>query len=226
MFVLLIYSRLKIFFHSTLLLFLFFGVDVSANNETTPDYGALREKITFGKATFSEVREALTEPDVLNLTNTIHALYAMRWHRAVLHLFQNIWERKREKYPELAWDLLEKIPPRIALASTINRVRIFNTEEYKAFIRMHRYADHEFVRAQVVVSLGLNGDPDDIEYLIKMVKSNNHYVIQTAITSLGLMAHERAKDAMIILENEYKGEPRAVLLRELLKKVYNWESGI
>ena len=91
---------------------------------------------------------------------------------------------------------------------------------------MHRYADHEFVRAQVVVSLGLNGDPDDIEYLIKMVKSNNHYVIQTAITSLGLMGHERAKDAMIILENEYKGEPRAVLLRELLKKVYNWESGI
>ena len=40
------------------------------------------------------------------------------------------------------------------------------------------------------------------------------------------MGHERAKDAMIILENEYKGEPRAVLLRELLKKVYNWESGI
>ena len=179
--------RFKILTHSFFLLFLFIGRDDFANDATLPDYDVLREKITFGNANFSEVREALTEPDILNLTNTLHALYSMRWHRAVLHLLQNIWERKREKYPELAWDLLEKIPPRIALASTINRIRIFNTDEYKAYIRSHRYADHEFVRAQVVVSLGLNGDPDDVDYLVKMVNSSNHYVVQTAMTSLALM---------------------------------------
>ena len=208
--------------YSFFLLFLFIGRDVFANDATLPDYDVLREKITFGNANFSEVREALTEPDILNLTNTLHALYSMRWHRAVLHLLQNIWERKREKYPELAWDLLEKIPPRIALASTINRIRIFNTDEYKAYIRSHRYADHEFVRAQVVVSLGLNGDPDDVDYLVKMVNSSNHYVVQTAMTSLALMGHVRAKEAMITLEDEYRDEPRGKLLRELLKKAYQW----
>ncbi|MBK69227.1 MAG: hypothetical protein CMF54_05495 [Legionellales bacterium] len=214
--------RFKILTHSFFLLFLFIGRDVFANDATLPDYDVLREKITFGNANFSEVREALTEPDILNLTNTLHALYSMRWHRAVLHLLQNIWERKREKYPELAWDLLEKIPPRIALASTINRIRIFNTDEYKAYIRSHRYADHEFVRAQVVVSLGLNGDPDDVDYLVKMVNSSNHYVVQTAMTSLALMGHVRAKEAMITLEDEYRDEPRGKLLRELLKKAYQW----
>ena len=214
--------RFKILTHSFFLLFLFIGPDVFANDATLPDYDVLREKITFGNANFSEVREALTEPDILNLTNTLHALYSMRWHRAVLHLLQNIWERKREKYPELAWDLLEKIPPRIALASTINRIRIFNTDEYKAYIRSHRYADHEFVRAQVVVSLGLNGDPDDVDYLVKMVNSSNHYVVQTAMTSLALMGHVRAKEAMITLEDEYRDEPRGKLLRELLKKAYQW----
>lgn len=214
--------RFKILTHSFFLLFLFIGRDVFANDATLPDYDVLREKITFGNAKFSEVREALTEPDILNLTNTLHALYSMRWHRAVLHLLQNIWERKREKYPELAWDLLEKIPPRIALASTINRIRIFNTDEYKAYIRSHRYADHEFVRAQVVVSLGLNGDPDDVDYLVKMVNSSNHYVVQTAMTSLALMGHVRAKEAMITLEDEYRDEPRGKLLRELLKKAYQW----
>ena len=214
--------RFKILTHSFFLLFLFIGRDVFANDATLPDYDVLREKITFGNANFSEVREALTEPDILNLTNTLHALYSMRWHRAVLHLLQNIWERKREKYPELAWDLLEKIPPRIALASTINRIRIFNTDEYKSYIRSHRYADHEFVRAQVVVSLGLNGDPDDVDYLVKMVNSSNHYVVQTAMTSLALMGHVRAKEAMITLEDEYRDEPRGKLLRELLKKAYQW----
>ncbi len=203
-------------------LFLFSINYVSANNQSATDYDQLREKITFGEATIAEVRQALTEPDVVNLTNTLHALYSMRWHRAVLHLYQNLWDRRREKYPELAWDLLEKIPPRIALASTINRVRIFHTEEYKAFIRSHRYADHEFIRAQVVVSLGLNGDPADIEYLIKMVDSNNHYVVQTAITSFALMGHFRAKEAMISLEEKYRDGPRGELLRELLKKAYKW----
>ena len=144
-------------------------------------------------------------------------------HKKIFHLYQNIWDRKREKYPELAWNLLEKIPPRIALASTINRVRIFNTEEYKALIRSYKYSDHEFVRAQVVVSLGLNGDPADVEYLVKMVESNNHYVIQTAITSLALMGHVKAKEEMILLEEKYRSGPRGELLRELLKTAYRWE---
>ena len=205
--------------------FLYSGY-VFANNDAAPDYDKLREKITFGKASFAEVRQALTEPDVVNLTNTIHALYSMRWHRAVLHLYQNLWDRKRDKYPELAWDLLEKIPPRIALASTINRVRIFRTEEYKAYIRSHRYSDHEFIRAQTVVALGLNGDPDDIEYLVKMVHSSNKYVVQSAMTSLAMFGHEAARDAMIILEEEYRDGPRGELLRELLKYAYKWEPKI
>ena len=125
------FSFVKLINSCLLIGFLVHGTHALANSEAVLDYDKLREKITFGKATFAEVREALTEPNVVNLTNTLHALYSMRWHRAVLHLYQNIWDRKREQYPELAWELLEKIPPRIALASTINRVRIFNTEEYK-----------------------------------------------------------------------------------------------
>ena len=74
-----------------------------------------------------------------------------------------------------------------------------------------------------MVALGLNGDPDDIEYLVQMVNSNNRYVIQTAITSLALLGHENAKDAMIILEDEYRDDPRGELLRELLKYAYKWE---
>ena len=65
---------------------------ISSGNRYDPLLNIRRgEKITFGNANFSEVREALTEPDILNLTNTLHALYSMRWHRAVLHLLQNIW---------------------------------------------------------------------------------------------------------------------------------------
>jgi HEAT repeat protein len=117
------------------------------------------------------------------------------------------------------------VPPRIALASTINRVKIFRTEEYKALIRSHRYADHEFIRAQVVVALGLNGDPDDVEYLTEMADSENHYVIQSAITSLALLGHPKAKEAMITLMEKYANGPRGRLLRELLQQAYHWQPG-
>ena len=58
--------------------------------------------------------------------------------------------------------------------------------------------------------------------MVEMVKSNNRYVTQTAITSLALLGHENAKDAMVELEDEYRDGPRGELLRELLEYAYKW----
>ena len=65
---------------SSLLYVMFLNSGHVFADDATLDYHKLREKITFGKATLLEVRQALTEPSVVNLTNTLHALYSMRWH--------------------------------------------------------------------------------------------------------------------------------------------------
>lgn len=193
-------------------------------NDKAPiaDYNQLRKLITFGKATIFEVKQALTEKDVVGLSNTLHALYSMRWHRGVYHLYYDLWHLKKDKYPEFAWDSLEKIPARIALASTINRAQIYDTEEFKSYIRSHMHDEHEFHRAQVVVALGLNGDPDDVDYIKSMADSDNHYVTQSAISSLAMVGHVKAQDAMIELYEKHKGTARGQLLRGLLKKAYKW----
>ena len=186
------------------------------------NYALLREKITYGKATLGDVNLALTEPDVVQITNTIHALYSMRWHRGVQNLFDDLWLLKKDKHPGFAWESIEKIPARIALASTINRAQIFETQEYQDFIRAHMHDDHEFHRAQVVVALGLNGDPDDVEYIKTMADGENHYVVQSAISSLAMLSHVKARDAMIELYHEHHGTPRGDLLLKLLKHAYKW----
>ena len=193
------------------------------NKKPALNYTKLRNSIILGNASLVEVKQALTETDVVQLSNTLHALYSMRWHRGVYHLYYDLWHLKKEKYPDFAWDSLEKIPARIALASTINRAQIYDAEEFKDYIRAHMYDEHEFHRAQAVVALGLNGDPDDVEYIKSMADEDNHYVTQSAISSLAMVGHVKARDAMIELYEKYKGTPRGDLLLGLLKKAYKWQ---
>ena len=201
-----------------------------SNNKSSSsnvDYQLLRNKITYGKADYADVLSSLTEENAGGLTNTVHALYSMRWQRKVLHLIYDLWDLKTDLYPELNWKQIEKPPVRIALASTILRIQNLNalahpdSHMYKEYIRSHKYDEHEFNRAQVVVALGLAGDPVDVPYLKEMAAANNHYVTQSAITGLGLMKNKQASDALIELFNKYRNDARGNLILEMLAKAYN-----
>lgn len=186
------------------------------------DYVELRRVIIYGQAKLGEVRRALTENDPAALSNTVHALYAMRWHRGVVHLLNGMWLLDKEKYPELAWELIAKPPVRIAIASTINRVKIVKTEPYQNYMRAHQHSLHEFNRAQVSVGLGFNGDPQDLPYLREMADGENHYVAQSAITALSIFSGEKARDVLDELAQKHSDSPRGDLMRDLLKQAYDW----
>jgi len=180
------------------------------------------QKIVTGQATVSDVREALTDRNVAALTNTLHGLFAMRYHRGVLYLLEALWKGQTDNYPELAWDQLNKTPTRLALASTLNRIYIGHTDEYIDFIRAHKDETHEFHLAQVAIGLGLHGDPADVDYLKDLASGDNVYIVQTSLTGLSLMNNPRARDALIEIEQQFQDDPRARLAAELLRKAYNW----
>lgn len=183
-------------------------------------FDRLRQKIIYGSATLAEVREALTENDPFALTNTVHALYSMRWHRGVFKLLYEMWEKKHDKYPEINWQQIEQPPVRLALASTLNRIQISDTKVFQDYLRSFRDHAHEFTRAQVVVGLGFNGDPADIPYLRAMIEAENDYVAQSAITGLGLMSNNEARDSLIDLRKNFKGKPRLAIIDAVLRDGY------
>ncbi len=194
------------------------------NTQTKPDsyYQEIYRKIVTGQATLAEVKEALTDRDIAALTNTLHGLYAMRYHRGVIYLLSALWSGESSEYPELSWDLLDKTPTRLALASTLNRIYIGQTREYINFIREHKNETHEFHLAQVAIALGLNGDPSDVDYLKELASGDNIYVVQTALTALSLMNNPRARDALIYIEEKFSQDPRSNLATELLRQAYHW----
>lgn len=182
----------------------------------------LRQQIATGTARLAQVRRALTINDKAELANTIHALYAMRWHRGVHQVLEALWsldEQGRRDYPELAWDSIAETAVRLAVASTLNRIHPADSE-YREYIRAHRYDEHEFHRAQVVIALGLNADPDDVEYIVSQIQGDNDYVIQSAITALGLMENEKAYQALKELEQQYRDEPRGRLIQNVIRYAY------
>ena len=195
------------------------------NAESKPvviNYDLLRRGITYGQATLFEVRQALTQRDEMGLSNTIHALYGMRIHRGVIHILRGIWAEDRASYPEFAWEVLNKPSVRIAAASTLNRIQIVNSDEYKDYIRAHRDTKDSFVRAQAAIALGLGGDPEDLEYLFEQADGSDHYVAQSAITALSLYGGNQARDLLIELLKKHRGSSRGNLVAELLKKAYGW----
>ena len=190
---------------------------------TESDYDTLRSKVAIGVAKIDEVYAALTEQDVVGITNTMHALHSLRWNRVIYHLYYDLWHLKKDKHPKFAWQEIESIPARIALASTITRAQGKDAEEFQNYIHAHKYDEHEFHRAQAVVALGLIGNPDDVDYIIKMANSENKYVVQSAVTSLALVNNTRAGDELIRLWEQEKETVRKEYLSKLLKQAYRWE---
>lgn len=197
------------------------GQDPVVIQKKSVSYEILGRKIMQGSASLAEVRQAMTDENIGSLVNTIHAMYSMRWHRGAMNLLDKLWALKLEEYPELNPELFRKTPVRLAMASTINRIKVINTEEYLSYLREHKYDDHEFHRAQVVMALAFNQNPDDVEYLYEMADSENHYVTQTAISALAIMGGNSAKKALGQLWKKYRNTPRGDLIEDVLKHAYN-----
>lgn len=197
-------------------------------DDSAPDPYLLLDRIRRGEASFVEVRQALSNPDIGAVTNVFHAMYSMRWQRLSMRLMLAVWQQDdslRERYPELAWDALASVPVRLALASTLLRIQSSSqpeadTDPYLKYLLEHRYDAHEFHRAQVVVALGLNGNPDDIDYLLEQAAGDNPYVVQAAVTSLGLMRSPKAKRGLGSLWKQHRGTPRGELIEQVLRSVY------
>ena len=185
-------------------------------------YLFIQRKIVAGQATLAEVRLALTDEDIGALTNTVHGLYSMRWHRGVFNLIHDMWALKKDNAPEINWTQIEKSPVRLALASTLIRVEPFKNDDCVEYLREHRHDEHEFHRAQVVIGLGFKAAVEDVDYIYEMADGNNPFVAQSAITALAIMDIAPARDALIRLLKKWGTDPRGTIIEDVLRQAYHW----
>ena len=181
----------------------------------------LYNRIYTSKASLEHVKQALRSDNPTNLVNVMHALYAMRLDSSVYNLMYDMWELNDIESINVNWKKISEPPVRIALASTINRIDGIKSRALREYIRSFKKANDEKIRGQVLVALGLNGDPIDIPYIEKMANSDNRYLTQIGISSLAFMGTGAAKRVLIKLANQYHDTPRGKLIIDVLKNAYN-----
>ncbi len=198
--------------------------NISANQAKRLSFNDVYNLIYTGKAKLSQVKWALTSGDTTQLVNTMHALYAMRGHIGIYNMLYRMWRLEMDDDPNINWPAIKQPPVRIALASTINRIDGLKSRELREYIRSFKYDDLDANRGQVLVALGLNGDPVDVPYLEEMADSDNHYLTQIGVSSLAFMSNSTAKDSLISLARKYYDTPRGDLILGVLKRAYKIEA--
>jgi len=182
-------------------------------------YDNLRLKLAAGGASMSELRLALTDPDVTALTKTMHALPAMAWHRGALYLIYDLWSLKKEKYPELNWEMIEKPPARIALASTLNRLqREAGAREYVDYINRFRHDPAPFNQLQVVIAMGYLNDSANADYLVSRLGSHSLLVVKNAISALASMDDHAARNTVVELGKTHSDANMRAFISKVLQQ--------
>lgn len=185
-------------------------------------YDGLRQTIMQSKATIPTIVEALEQPYQLGVANTLYALHKMHFFRPVHHLMDALWQNNQSKYPNVNWAAINSDNGRIALATTLMRVKVKNTEEYIQYIRTHQDSEDPQVLSQVGMALGFNADINDLPYLERLAESDTPKIAEGAITGLSTFQGNKAKRVMIGLAKKYDGTARGKFLKQMLRDFYSW----
>ena len=179
-------------------------------------------KVTSGQASLSDIKSGLRAGKPGDTANILHALYAMRDSLIVKKLLHSMWYGRQDLHPDIPWERLQSPVVRVALASTLNRIFHVNNQEFLDYIRGQKDNEIFLVRSQVAVSLGINGDPGDIDVLAAYVLDKSDHVARSAVTGLAFMYSPKARDELIrLLELQRDNSKRKRLIQEALLHTYD-----
>ncbi len=189
---------------------------------TRAHYDGLRQSIMQSTASLAAIVEALEQPYTLGVANTLYALHKMHFVRPVHHLLDALWQNNQSRYPNLNWEAINSNTGRIALATTLMRIKVKNTEAYIEHIRTHQDSEDPQVLSQVGMALGFNGEMNDLPYLERLAESETPKIAEGAITGLSTFQGNKAKRVMIGLAKKYEGTARGNYLKQMLRDFYGW----
>lgn len=131
-------------------------------------------------------------------------------------LLSDIWEVRKDRYPEFAWKYLGLPSVRIQLAGTLGQCYPSDRRYYKYVVRMLNSSNSEW-REKAVGVIGFLGGSNDIGVLSKMAMSEDQQLAWTAIWAIGNIGGERAEKALKAIEGRYMNEGNEVLLKIIRK---------
>ena len=193
------------------------GDSVSGNKKNNAD---IRQAILSGSVTRDDIYEALKNKKVDYVFTVISFSIRTRDNQEIVTLLKGVWNLRKNQYPDLAWDVLSDPYIKVALAQTLGQIEKGN-DEYGALLREYLSNDDAKTRGAASVALGIIGNDDDINALVKVVRRGPDYASLHAIYGLTSLGTDKAYMTLEELKKQYKSDD--VILSAIKKGLMKME---
>ncbi len=138
---------------------------------------------------------------------TLNAIKRMRYQGQILPYIEDLWYLKRDRYPDLPWDVIESDIIKVELADILLQA------ERNGFIDIETLQIHSYLSSRLdtsdvlvirnsILALGTIDDPSDVPRILALAKRQKEGIFHAAVLTLAEMCNSSAKVALDHLEHE------------------------
>jgi len=180
----------------------------------------------------SELKTKKTDR-IINAMNTIKQTPPNRQTLIFLH---DLWDEKRQKHPDLPWELIKTNAIKLEIADILlqadaNKVIKINKEEFHRFVLALIDTEDEGIARNAIMTLSIIDDGKDVDKILIIAKRQHPDTFRASVLSLTKMCNPEAEKALDKLEKQVTTHDQISFLKETrsrmttYKERTNWCSG-
>lgn len=164
------------------------------------------------------------ESDVNVIYNEINHV---EWSAENMDVVQALWEKNRQRYPDLPWEKLDDDIVKLALANVLMQAHRHcrieaNMGALHDFVKSKTMSSDLRVKGRATYLLGLSGYEEDIPYLSSIVELEREGYAEEAALSLTFIHSGAALNAIRNLESKVKRPSLKSFLKDLVEKYQSY----
>jgi len=152
-----------------------------------------------------DIKADLRTQDIDLILQTLNNVKQMKYQGQVLPLVRDLWDNKKEIYPDLQWEIINSDIIRIDIANVLlqaqrnGRIQIDTNGIYDFVAGLVDSSDVQ-VAQNAILTLSLINESRSAEKIMSAAKRQNKWTFRSSIVALLSMCHSSAEKALDQLE--------------------------
>jgi len=155
--------------------------------------------------TVQSLKEDLRSKDFDRIEESLSNVKRKSYKGHILPFIQDLWDQRKDKYPDLPWDVMEYDIVRVQLADILGqavrnaRIRMDVKPIHNFLVSLIDSTDRDVSR-KALGALSMIGDETDVEKIFSVAKRMDRGTFRISVLTLTMMCNEKAARAVAKLE--------------------------
>ena len=175
--------------------------------------------------TSDNLSEVINSKDIDKVTDTLNEIKKMNYQGEILPFVKDLWHLKKNKHPDLAWNIVTKDIVRVEIANILlqaerNGLIDINKENLHNYILGLLSSNDVYVVQKSIFTLSTFDYNSDVDDILSIAKKRNKITFRAAVITLSKMCNsksDRALDKLFKLVREDNLKQYIVNTRKRMK---------